>query len=61
MWPLHAFKLILWLAPGMTIEAERGCMSARREPNERSRSAGLGRVLGEEKKQDPKRSPFAQS
>jgi len=45
----------------MTIEAERGCMSARREPNERSRSAGLGRVLGEEKKQDPKRSPFAQS
>ena len=36
-------------------------MSSRREPNERPRSAWLDKVLGEEKKQDPKRSPFAQS
>ena len=58
MWPLHAFKLILWLvAQSMTIGVERGCMSARREPNERSRSARLGRGIGRgEKTRSKKKS-----
>jgi len=45
----------------MIIGAKRYWMSSRRKADERSRDVGFSRVFGVGKKEDPKRSPFAQS
>ena len=62
MWRLHAFTLTSRpTAQGMIIGAKRYWMSSRRKADERSRDVGFSRVFGVGKKEDPKRSPFAQS